>query len=217
MLEMNLFALPIVKMLLLAIIFLAVMVEIKTAGLGLGALMGAVAAAIFFAGQYADGLVSLYDIALFLGGLLFIAIEILTPGIGIFALLGVGAVLASFAMALGGDEYAAYILLGAAVVAAVLFVILLKRLPNSRLWSRMVLKASEKSEQGYVSARDYSPFIGRTGVVVTELRPSGTAVFGKEKLDIVSEGSYIEKGAIVEVVAAHGSRIVVRKFGGDNK
>lgn len=215
MLEPNFFALPIVKMLLIAVIFLAVMVEIKTAGMGIGALIGLVAAVVFFASQYVVGIVSLYDIAIFLGGIVFITLEILTPGIGIFALIGILAVLASFVMALGGDIYAAYIMLGSLLIAAAGFIVLLKKLPDSRFWNRVVLKDSSTSEKGYVSSdRDYSEFIGQTGVVKTELRPSGTGVFGNNKLDVVSEGSYIEKGEKVKIIAVNGSRIVVRKVNG---
>lgn len=140
MLEPNFFALPLVKILLIAVTFLAVLVEIKTAGMGIGALIGIVAAAVFFASQYAVGIVSLYDIALFLGGIVFIALEILTPGIGIFALIGIVAVLASFMMALGGDVYAAYSLLGSLLLAAAIFALLLKKLPGSRLWVTKLLQ-----------------------------------------------------------------------------
>jgi len=215
-LEPNFFALPIVKMLLIAVIFLAVMVEVKTAGTGVGALIGIVAAAVFFASQYVAGLISLYDIAVFLGGIVFIALEILTPGIGIFALIGILAVLASFLMALGGDAYAAYILLGSLFLAVAVFAVLLKKLPASRLWSKLVLKDSSTGSKGYVSAQDYSGFVGRQGVVKTKLRPSGTGMFGTTQLDIVSEGGYIEEGETVEVIWVSGSRIVVRKANGGN-
>lgn len=215
MLEPNFFALPLVKILLIAVIFLAVMVEIKTGGMGIGALIGIVAAAVFFASQYAVGIVSLYDIALFLGGIVFIALEILTPGIGIFALIGILAVLASFMMALGGDVYAAYSMLGALLLAAAGFALLLKKLPGSRLWDRIVLRERTTSEKGYVSSgHNESALLGAIGIVLTELRPAGTGLFGTSKLDVISQGSYIEKGEKVQIVAVNGSRIVVRKVNG---
>ena len=103
-------ALPVIKILLMTIIFLSLLVEIKTAGMGVGALFGLIAASVFFASQFMTGLVSLFEIALFLVGIIFVVIELLTPSIGLFAGIGVICVLYSFIMALGGDSTAIYLL-----------------------------------------------------------------------------------------------------------
>jgi membrane-bound ClpP family serine protease len=49
------------------------------------------------------------------------------------------------------------------------------------------------------------------GTAITDLRPSGTALIGGKRLDVVTRGDYIEKGSEVRVSAVEGSRIVVRK------
>ena len=61
---------PVLQMLLLVIMFLAIMVEIKTGGMGAGILLGLVAAGVFWGSQYVKGLVSLYQIAIFMGGII---------------------------------------------------------------------------------------------------------------------------------------------------
>ncbi len=204
--------LPVIKVLLMTIVFLSLLVEIKTAGMGVGALFGLIAAGVFFASQFMTGLVSLYEIALFLVGIIFIVIEILTPSIGLFAGIGVICVLYSFIMALGGDTTAVYLLIVSLIAAVILFGFIVKKLPSSKLWSKVVLKDMETSKQGYTSAADYQHLIGKFGVIVTELRPAGTALIENQKFDVISEGSYIEKGAKVEVIAVFGSRIVVKQF-----
>ena len=83
----------ILQSLLLSVIFLAILVEIKTGGTGIGALLGIIAAGVFFGSSYVKGLVSLYQIAIFIVGIIFIIIEILTPTIGLLAGLGVVAIL----------------------------------------------------------------------------------------------------------------------------
>ena len=42
------------------------------------------------------------------------------------------------------------------------------------------------------------------------LRPSGTALIDGERLDVVSEGDFVEPGQKVRVVKVEGLRIVVR-------
>ena len=91
------------QVLLLAVMFFSVMVEIKTGGMGVGVLLGLVSAAVFWGGQYTRGLVELYHIAVFLGGILMIIVEILLPTVGLLAGIGVAAMLYSIVLALGGD------------------------------------------------------------------------------------------------------------------
>jgi membrane-bound serine protease (ClpP class) len=48
------------------------------------------------------------------------------------------------------------------------------------------------------------------GTAVTDLRPSGTGLFGDERLDVVSESEWIKQGTRIRVVSAEGYRHVVR-------
>lgn len=207
----ELLALPIIKILLVAIIFLALLVEIKTGGMGVGALVGLIAAGVFFGSQLVTGLVSFFEIAVFLGGILFVVIEMLTPGVGIFAGIGIVAIFYSFILALGGDIAAIYLLFASMILAIFVFALLVRKLPSSKLWAKVILKDMSTSDKGYVSATDYSFLLHKEGRIITELRPAGTALIDEAQVDVVSEGKYIEKGTRVRVVAVSGSRIVVRQ------
>jgi Membrane-bound serine protease (ClpP class) len=208
---MEFVGMPAVQILLVAIIVLSLLVEIKTGGMGLGALLGIVAAGIFFGGMYVKGLVSFYHIALFLAGILCIVIEILTPGAGLFAGIGIAAMFYSLILALGGDIGALYMLLLSVLLSGLVFAILIKRLPSSRMWKKIVLSDMTSNRQGYVTAADKRMLIGCTGMVLTELRPAGTALLGETPVDVVSEGMFIKKGETVRVIAVNGSRVVVRR------
>lgn len=209
--QFDFLAWPVIQVLLLAIVFLALLVEIKTAGMGVGALFGLIAAGVFFGSQMISGLVSLYEIAWFLGGILFVVLEILTPSVGIFAAVGVGCIFYSFILALGGDAAAVYLLAASLVLAMVVFAVILKRLPSSRLWEKLVLRDMETSTKGYVSVEDRLHLKGKAGTVVTRLRPSGTALIEGQRIDVISEGGYIEIGESIEVMDVQGGRVVVRK------
>lgn len=202
---------PFLQVLLIAVIFLAVLMEIKTGGMGFGVLLGIIAAVVFFSSQYVKGLVSLYEVAIFLGGILLIAAEVLLPAIGVLGALGVAAMLYSVVLALGGDAHALYALFAAAVLALGLFFLLVRFLPESRLWRRVVLHDASTSASGYVSAVERSDLVGREATVLTDVRPAGAVLVDGVPVDVVSEGAYIEKGARVYVTEVHGSRIVVRR------
>ncbi|WP_196599666.1 NfeD family protein [Pectinatus frisingensis] len=204
--------LPALKILLIAIIFLSILIEIKTGGTGIGALLGMIAAAIFWGSSYINGLVNIYHIALFLGGILFIVIEAVTPVTGVFAALGIVMMLYSVILALGGNLNAIYMLLGALVIAVAVFALIVKYLPASQLWQKMILKDMSTKERGYISSIDHSSLLNKTGIVLTKLRPSGTIIVAGTPIDAVSEGAYIDEGQTVRIIKIEGSRIIVRKI-----
>ena len=80
-----------------------------------------------------------------------------------------------------------------------------------RWWHETVLRDQTTTEQGYVSAVPRPEIIGRVGTVLTELHPAGTVLLDDKPLDVVSEGTYVEKGATVKIIAVEGSRVVVRQ------
>ena len=201
----------VLQVLLVAVMFLSIMVEIKTGGLGVGVLLGIVAAAVFWGSQYTRGLVEIYHIAVFLVGVLMIIVEILLPTVGLLAGLGVAAMLYSIVLALGGDIGALAALGIALVIAVVLFLLIVSRLPSSRLWNKIVLQKSSRTEEGYVSAAERTELVGKTGEVLTELRPSGTARIDGRPVDVISEGAFIQKGKSIVVLSVNGSRVVVRE------
>ena len=199
-----------VKSLLLSVIFLAVFAEIKTAGMGVAAFIGLFAALLFFGSQWLIGVAGWFELILFMGGILLLIIELYVPGFGIFGIGGISCILGSFFLTLGGNLVAANIMAISLFVAIVLFVLILKFLPSSRLWAKLMLKESETTQTGFSSSYDYSSYLGKEGLVVNPLRPAGMMTIDGVKIDVVSEGQYIDAGTKVKVVSVNGSRIVVR-------
>lgn len=204
-------SMPVLQMLLLAIMFLAVFVEIKTGGMGAGIMLGIVAAGVFWGSQYVKGLVDLSQIAVFLAGILCIIIEMLMPTVGLLAGAGVVAMLYSVVMTLGGDINAVYAMLVSFAMAVFIFALIVKKLPSSKLWNRLTLKDKSNTANGYVSAEPREELLGKRGIVVTELRPSGSALIADKLVDVISEGAFLTKGEKIIVVAVNGNRVLVRK------
>ena len=202
----------VLQALLLTVIFLSILVEIKTGGTGLGAVLGLIAAGVFWSSSYVQGLVSFYHIAIFIVGIIFIIVEILTPTIGILAGIGIVAIFYSLILAMGGDINAMYMMVISLVIAILIFAIIIKKLPSSKLWKKIILTNTSSSEQGYVSNKDYSCYLHKEGIVLTDLRPAGSVNIEGNVLDVVSEGSFITKGEKIRVIKIEGMRIIVRKI-----
>ena len=60
-------------------------------------------------------------------------------------------------------------------------------------------------------------FINQKGETLADLRPSGPALIGNQRVDVVSRGEYIDKGAQIIVVAVKGNRVVVSQLNDDRK
>ncbi len=203
---------PTVKSFLVSIIFLAVFTEIKTAGMGVAAFIGLLAAMLFFGSQWLTGLAGWFELILFASGVLLILIELFVPGFGFWGISGVSCILVSLFLTLGGNVTAMSLLSISLLIAIVAFLFILKYLPSSKLWAKLILKDTETKEAGFSSGYDYSSYVGKEGIVLTLLRPSGLVDFDGVQLDVISEGQYIEPGIRVKVVSSNGSRIVVKRI-----
>ena len=52
--------------------------------------------------------------------------------------------------------------------------------------------------------------LGDHGIADSPLRPAGRVLFGDDYADVVTDGSFVEKGRAVRVINISGNRIVVR-------
>lgn len=76
----------------------------------------------------------------------------------------------------------------------------------------VVLGEATDRDSGYASAGRREELVGAEGIAVTDLRPSGTGVFGDERVDVVSESEWIEKGSPIRILRSEGYRHVVRRI-----
>lgn len=56
---------------------------------------------------------------------------------------------------------------------------------------KVVLKDSTNAEAGYTSHEDRSHLVGEVAVTSTDLRPAGIIIYNDERIDAVSDGSFI--------------------------
>jgi len=140
------------------------------------------------------------------------------PGFGIAGTLGIIALGAGVVMSMLG-RFPTMADLGIAFTVVVVAMALtgtfaytfLRHLRWSRRLSGIFLREAMTREAGYVSGDVRPELVGRIGRAATALRPSGVGVFGDERIDVVSEGPWIEAGSSIEILRSEGYRTVVRE------
>lgn len=150
-------------------------------------------------------------VALIILGLVFLFLEIFIPG-GILGIAGLILLTTGVFMtadsALQGVAYVSTLLLVLGILIALSF-----RFPRTRrFWERFSLSAKQSNQEGYVAPTiDLESYIGYEGVAISPLRPAGTADFSGDRLDVVTEGGFIEINSPVKVIAVEGTRVIVRQ------
>lgn len=209
---------PLVSPLLLSLGVLGIVFEIKAGGFGLGGLLGLTSLGLFFGSSFVIGLAGWEEVLLLGLGAIALAVEVFVlPGFGVAGITGLVAIAAAIVLAMmGGSPTTADVMQATAVLGASLLITIavvyawLRHLPSSGRFGGLFLNTGMHQAEGYISALPRGDLVGRGGVAMTDLRPSGSAQFGTERLDVVTEGGYLPQGTPVEVVRGEGYRLVVR-------
>lgn len=209
---------PVVSSLLMTLALLGILLEIRTPGFGAPGAIGLLCLGLFFWGHWIVQLAGWEELLLIGVGIVLIAVEVLViPGTSVAGVGGVIAMVAGLAMVLVGAGATGPIVIQALgrvalsiLVALVGSVLLLRLLPQLPFGRRLVLDTGMTSGLGWVSApaSDHQ-WLGRRGAASSPLRPAGIATIDGTRLDVVSDGGFIEAGAPIVVTRVDGNRIVV--------
>ena len=222
---------PVVAGILISLGFLGLMAELTSPGFGVPGIGGLLLLALFFWGHMLAELTGWEGVALVTIGLILIAIEMLAiPGFGVTGLLGIGSFFSGLFISMVGQGAASGDFLRATLVltaATTLIIIgtwlILKYMPRRRAFRGLALQTSLVSgsgleepstskgdRKGGISSVTYTKMVGARGIALTDLRPSGVARIDNHRIDVVTEGGFIEKGKTIEVIADEEYRRVVK-------
>lgn len=147
----------------------------------------------------------------FVLGAVLLILEIFLPG-GILGGIGIVALIMGVALTANSLVEALLYIMGMLLLLMVLAVLSFRFPATRRIWERFSLKTRQTNQEGYLAPKiSYEKFLGRSGTALTHLRPAGTADFDGERVDVVTEGSYIKAGVKIKVMAVEGGRIIVRE------
>ena len=161
--------------------------------------------------SYSTGL-SIFVLLLFIGGLALIGLEMFIPG-GIVGTVGIITVVYAIIYVNKSTYYIAFILVVSLILAVILYYVNRNVFHKKLMFlDRLVLNDSISTEDGYVASESRVELVGKKLIAYTDLRPAGVAILDNEKLDVVTDGDFIEKGNKIEVIRVEGMRIVVKKI-----
>ncbi|MDR0844031.1 MAG: nodulation protein NfeD [Tannerella sp.] len=213
---------PILQSILILIIIGGIYFELQTPGIGFPIAASIVAAILYFAPLYIEGLAQNWEILLFVIGLILVAIEIFViPGFGIAGISGIVLMFIGFVLSLldnvnfsfegvsNADTGKAFLTVSVGIVFGMVGTIWL----SSRIGTPGILRkvALNADLENMTSSPVLTGLIGKEGVAVTVLRPSGKVMVDGELYDGISESGFIEKGITIRVVRFENAQVYVEK------
>lgn len=203
---------PFISLILTCIVFLGFLYQLYSKRINFPGIISALSLLTLFLGYLIQGEVSLISIGLFIIGVILLIIELFVVG----AIIGIiGIILITISMVMLGDNIL-WMLINiviAFILTIIEWVILVKGFNKKiSLFEKVILRDSTTSEEGYTSHDDRSNLVGQTATTLTELRPSGIISLNDERIDAVSDGSFIKRDVKVKVLEVEGSRVVVREI-----
>lgn len=157
----------------------------------------------------------LLSLGLCVAGLIAIVVEFFVPAGGLVGLLGFGSIIAGIVLSFVnyGTTVGTIFLVGAVLVTPGVIALYFRFFPGSFVGRWLILGGGQRREEGFRSYTTpvYEDLVGKEGLSLTILRPSGMVQIDGKKFSVVTSGDFIDSGETVQVVRVEGSRIVVKK------
>ncbi len=212
-----LLARPLVAAALIVLGVGGLLIEAFTPGFGVPGAIGIIALAVFAAAAYFANPTGLLDVAILVVGIVLLAVEVfLLPGFGVAGILGVAAIIVALVRIF--EEGTLPVIGYSVLFGGVLLGVLLWLLPNSRLAAafRLTARIATPGQGSIEFPSDRQDLVGAVGTAASDLRPAGVARFGPDRVDVVSDGDFVNAGARVRVLRVEGNRITVRALEGES-
>jgi len=208
----------VISSMLLSIGLLGLLVELRTPGFGVPGFVGLSSIALFFWGHWIVQLAGWEELLLTMGGVVLMLVEaFVLPGFGLAGILGIVALIGGLGLALvGAGATAGAIVTALGQVAASILIalagglLLLRFLPRLPFGRRLILGTRLERDTDEPARATPHRLLGRRGTSLSPLRPAGIAAIDDARVDVVSEGGYIDADVAIVVTAVEGHRIVVR-------
>ncbi|MBN2350473.1 MAG: nodulation protein NfeD [Bacteroidales bacterium] len=219
---------PIIQSLLIMAIVGGIYFELQTPGIGFPLAVAVLAALLYFAPLYLEGLAQHWEMLAFIIGIVLIALEIfVVPGFGITGVSGIILVMLGLTMSLVDNVvfefegigafdkvFKAFFMVTASVfLSFILSIYISKKLFTSKTFKGLALDTVQNKDEGYIGIDLHQKeMVGKSGVAFTMLRPSGRVEIDGELFDAKAEVGYIDKGSKVKVIHDEAGQLYVIKI-----
>ena len=212
---------PVVASLLTTFGFLGILFELQSPGWGIPGFVGLVCLILSLSASYIAQLATMSDMLLIITGFTLIMLEaFVIPGFGIVGISGLGVIIYGLYLLLIPDVPVSEEVLSSAMDgftigllgALVGIYLLLKVMIKTKFWKQLTAPGSQKKEDGFTNSFGWETLVNEIGKTDTDLNPSGWVNVEKNRVFVVSEGGFIDKGEKVKILSVDGNRILVRKL-----
>jgi membrane-bound serine protease (ClpP class) len=219
---------PVISGFLIMIIVAGIYYEFQAPGTIFPIAGSMVAALLYFAPHYLQGLAENWEILIFFVGVILLALEIFViPGFGVAGVLGILFIVLGLALSLvksvptnfpvnlpEGNAFvsALFIVLGSMAFSIGLSFYLFGRFIRSSAFSRVSVQSVNSKEEGFMGVDMTShSLVGKEGTAYTILRPSGKVDIDGNIYDATAESGFIDKGEKILVVKYETAQLFVRR------
>jgi len=220
---------PIVSGILIMIIIGGIYFELQSPGIGFALGASIVAALLYFAPLYLEGLAENWELILFIVGIILIMVEIFAiPGFGVAGVAGIIAVITGLTLSMvdnvvfeepefTGEGLGILMKSLSLVLVAMLLGIIFslwatRKLLTTTAFGNLSLKSEQKREEGFIGVEtEQQNLIGEEGIAHTVLRPSGKVIINDKLYDAKAEYGFIEKGTSIRVIRYETGQVYVVK------
>lgn len=156
--------------------------------------------------------ITVVTVLLLIIGFGMILLEMHIPGFGVPGVIG--AICLILAVVLTAQNFAQALVMALAILAVLgaMLGVVLTYFTKGKFFKPLILSDEQKKEHGYISSSDLDYLLGKKGVTITDLRPTGSVDIDGVKFDVISEGEYISSGTNVEIFKVSGVKLLVKKI-----
>ena len=217
---------PVVASLLTTFGFLGILFELQSPGWGIPGFVGLTCLILSLGASYIAKLATMSDFLFIFAGIGFLLLEALViPGFGIAGIGGILLMVYGLYMLLlpdvpVGDEILSQatdgLLIG--IIGGIIgLYLLVKMMIRTQFWQQLTSPGIQKKEDGYTTTFGWETLIGQIGTAESDLHPSGWVIIEDQRVFVVSEGEFLDKGTAVKILSVDGNRVVVRKLNENTK
>lgn len=219
---------PIVAGILIVLIIAGIYFEFQSPGAAFPILIAIIAAALYFAPHYIEGLAAHWEIMIFVVGVVLLAVEIFAiPGFGVTGIAGIFLMVMGLTLAMIDNTYFDFSQSASGKLSEAFFLVVIsffisitgsiyltkKLFTGKTFFGEIALVTTQQKKEGYTSAdASYKNMEGKTGIAHTMLRPAGKVMIGGMLYDATALTGYIDKNEPVEVVKYETAQFFVKKI-----
>ena len=151
-------------------------------------------------------------IILLIAGFILVGVEMAVPGFGLPGISGIISLVLGIIFTADNVSEGIIMAIIVIVILGIMLAVAMALLGSKKMKSPMVLREDVKGEQGFLESSDLEYLVGKEGVAATDLRPAGKGNFDGIEFDILSGGSYINKGSKIRIIKVKDNKLVVSEI-----